>query len=48
VPTDSSAAPVRLTDTGEDTELVGWAPDSRALLVKHDGAGGNRRVAHRR
>jgi len=39
VPTDGSAAPLRLTDTGEDTELIGWAPDSRALLVKHDHQG---------
>jgi hypothetical protein len=29
VPTDGSAAPLCLTDTGEDTELVAWTPDSR-------------------
>lgn len=42
VPTDGSAAPLRMTDTGEDTELVGWAPDSRALLVRHDHQGDER------
>jgi len=42
VPTDGSAAPVRLTDTGEHTELVSWTPDSRALLVKHDHQGDER------
>jgi hypothetical protein len=42
VPTDGSAAPLRLTDTGEDTELVGWAPDSRALIVGHDRQGDER------
>ena len=42
VPTDGSAAPLRLTDTGEDTELVGWTPDSRALLVRHDQQGDER------
>ena len=42
VPTDGSAAPVRLPNTGEDTELVGWTPDSRTLLVKHDHQGDER------
>jgi dipeptidyl aminopeptidase/acylaminoacyl peptidase len=42
VPTDGSSAPLRMTDTGEDTELVGWAPDSRALLVRHDQQGDER------
>jgi dipeptidyl aminopeptidase/acylaminoacyl peptidase len=42
VPTDGSAAPMRLTDTGEDTEPVGWAPDSRALIVRHDRQGDER------
>src|SRR6478735_1816394 len=42
VPTDGSAAPMRLTETGEDTELVGWAPDSRAVLVKYDHQGDER------
>ena len=42
VPTNGSTAPVRLTDTSEDTELVGWTPDSHALLVKHDHQGDER------
>jgi dipeptidyl aminopeptidase/acylaminoacyl peptidase len=42
VPTDGSAAPMRLTNTAEDTELVGWASDSRAVLVKHDHQGDER------
>ncbi len=42
VPTDGSTAPLRLTDTGEDTELVAWTPDSRAVLVKHDHQGDER------
>src|SRR5215213_5581804 len=42
VPTDGSSAPLRLTDTGEDTELVGWTPDSRAVLVRHDQQGDER------
>jgi dipeptidyl aminopeptidase/acylaminoacyl peptidase len=41
-PTDGSAAPTRLTVTDEDTELVAWAPDSRALLVQHDHNGDER------
>ncbi|MFL5804742.1 MAG: S9 family peptidase [Roseiflexaceae bacterium] len=41
-PTDGSAAPIRLTATDEDTELVSWSPDSRALLVQHDHSGDER------
>jgi len=41
-PTDGSTAPIRLTETSEDTELVGWTPDSRAVLVKHDHQGDER------
>jgi dipeptidyl aminopeptidase/acylaminoacyl peptidase len=41
-PTDGSAAPTRLTATDENTELVSWAPDSRALLVQHDHNGDER------
>jgi dipeptidyl aminopeptidase/acylaminoacyl peptidase len=41
-PTDGSAAPTRLTDTPEDTELVSWALDSRAVLVRHDHQGDER------
>jgi dipeptidyl aminopeptidase/acylaminoacyl peptidase len=41
-PTDGSAAPIRLTDTPEDTTFVAWAPDSRAVLVEHDHEGDER------
>ncbi|MEO7911471.1 MAG: prolyl oligopeptidase family serine peptidase [Roseiflexaceae bacterium] len=42
VPTDGSTAPIRLTETSEDTELVAWTPDNRAVLVKHDQQGDER------
>ncbi len=42
-PTDGSAAPIRLTDTPENTFLVSWTPDSRAVIVEED-KGGNERV----
>ena len=41
-PTDASAAPVRLTETDQNTRMVSWAPDSRALIVKHDTDGDER------
>jgi dipeptidyl aminopeptidase/acylaminoacyl peptidase len=41
-PTDGAAAPTRLTDTPDDTELVSWTHDSRALVVRHDHAGDDR------
>jgi len=41
-PTDGSAAPIRLTALGENTHLVGWSPDSRAVLVAHDRGGDER------
>ena len=41
-PTDGSAPPIRLTDTPENTFLVSWTPDSRAVLVRQD-KGGNER-----
>src|SRR5262245_60856090 len=41
-PTDGSAAPIRLTDTPEDTTLVAWAPDSRSVLVRQDHDGDER------
>src|SRR5689334_23147905 len=39
VPADGSALPIALTDTSEETRLVRWTPDSRAVLVAadHDG-----------
>lgn len=42
-PTDGSAAPVRLSDTDDDTILVSWTPDSRAVIVEQD-KNGNERV----
>ena len=41
-PTAGSAAPIRLTALGENTHLVGWSPDSRAVLVAHDRGGDER------
>jgi dipeptidyl aminopeptidase/acylaminoacyl peptidase len=42
-PADGSAAPIRLTETAENTFLVSWAPDSRGVIVKQD-RGGNERT----
>lgn len=36
VPTDGSAQPVALTHTPEFTWLVGWTPDSKAVIVEED------------
>ncbi|HMO56035.1 MAG TPA: prolyl oligopeptidase family serine peptidase [Roseiflexaceae bacterium] len=41
-PTDGSAPPVQLSDVPEDTILVGWSPDSRAVVVRHDHQGDER------
>ncbi|MBV9279398.1 MAG: PD40 domain-containing protein, partial [Chloroflexi bacterium] len=41
-PTDASAAPLRLTETEENAELVSWTPDSRAVLVGQDHDGDER------
>jgi dipeptidyl aminopeptidase/acylaminoacyl peptidase len=41
-PTDGSAPPLRLSDTTDDTILVAWSPDSRALLVAQDRDGNER------
>ncbi len=41
-PTDGSAAPIRLTDTDEDTYLVAWLPDSSGVLVEQDRSGNER------
>lgn len=40
--TDGSTGPVRLTDTPENTQLVSWSPDSRAVLVGQDHQGDER------
>lgn len=41
-PTDASAPPLRLSDTQENTLLVSWTPDSRAVLVVQDHDGDER------
>ena len=41
-PTDGSAAPIRLTDTSEDTTFVAWTLDGRAVLVQQDHDGDER------
>src|SRR6266545_3287222 len=41
-PTDGSGAPIKLTDTPENAQLVGWTPDSRAVLVEQDHEGDER------
>lgn len=41
-PTDASAPPLRLSDTNENTLLVSWTPDSRAVLVYQDHDGDER------
>ena len=40
--TDTGSTPVRLSNTPEHTYLIGWAPDSKSILVKED-VGGNER-----
>jgi len=41
-PTDGSQAPLRLTDSPENTRFVSWTPDSRAVLVEQDQGGDER------
>jgi dipeptidyl aminopeptidase/acylaminoacyl peptidase len=41
-PADGSAPPTRLTDTADNTFLVTWTPDSRAVLVEQDRDGNER------
>jgi len=42
VPTDGSAAPIALTTTPEETRLIGWAFDSRSVIVAEDHDGDER------
>lgn len=42
VPADGSAPPLALTDTGQATSFVSWAPDSTALVVAQDHDGDER------
>jgi dipeptidyl aminopeptidase/acylaminoacyl peptidase len=41
-PTDGSASPIRLTETADDTLVVSWTPDSRAVVVGQDRDGDER------
>jgi len=41
-PIDRSAPPLRLTHSSDDTVLVSWTPDSRAVLVARDHDGDER------
>jgi dipeptidyl aminopeptidase/acylaminoacyl peptidase len=41
-PTDGSAPPVRLTQTPDDTLVVSWTPDCRAVVVGQDRDGDER------
>lgn len=40
--TDGSAPPLRLTDTLNDTIVVSWTPDSKAIVVEQDNDGNER------
>jgi dipeptidyl aminopeptidase/acylaminoacyl peptidase len=42
MPTDGSSSPVRLTESADDTVLVSWTPDSRAVIVQQDESGNER------
>ncbi|HEX2183065.1 MAG TPA: alpha/beta fold hydrolase, partial [Rubrobacteraceae bacterium] len=41
-PTDGSSPPLRLTETADDTLVVSWTPDSRAIVVGQDKDGDER------
>ena len=41
-PTDGSSSPIRLTESHDDTALVSWSPDSRAVIVEQDKSGDER------
>lgn len=47
VPTDGSREPVRLTETPDNTYLIGWTPDSRGVLVEQDKDGNERATIYR-
>lgn len=46
-PTDGSVPPVRLTDSDQNTFLLGWTPDSRAVLAAQDKDGNERARVYR-
>lgn len=41
-PTDGAAPPVRLTETPNNTFVVSWTPDSKAVIVEEDQSGDER------
>lgn len=41
-PTDGSSAPLRMTDTDQNTFFVSWTPDSQAIIVEQDQDGDER------
>ncbi len=41
-PTDASMSPIRLTETADDTLVVSWTPDSKAVVVGQDTDGDER------
>jgi dipeptidyl aminopeptidase/acylaminoacyl peptidase len=41
-PVDGSTAPIRLTETDQDTFLVSWTPDSQSVIVEQDKDGDER------
>lgn len=41
-PVDGSSAPIRLTETPENTFIIEWMPDSRAVIVSQDESGNER------
>lgn len=41
-PTDGSQAPIRLTNTPENTFLVGWTPNNQSVIVTQDKDGNER------
>jgi pimeloyl-ACP methyl ester carboxylesterase len=42
VPADGSIAPIRLTETPDNTILVSWTPDNRGVIVEQDKDGNER------
>jgi Tol biopolymer transport system component len=41
-PVDGTAGPVRITDSPDDSFVVGWMPDGKAVLVAEDSGGDER------
>jgi Tol biopolymer transport system component len=41
-PLNGSSAPIRLTETPENTFIIEWMPDSRAVMVSQDESGNER------